>query len=245
MRRFAICVPVVAMLVSSSFHSPRAERVFHVSLAPGVPKKPVLVQDVNPLDTFPLPDSSLIVLLEGCTDTFIVPSHRSGPTISCGVDLNALGSDNVQAIFVGLVSPSTLKSIVHASKYRGAHARRWVHDTHIKLSDSTQRAVFRRALALIWQSVHGDELHACSPAAQASLLSYAYHTGHLPEDRRKLKDMSSKEIACLLKRKGISYRGSCKKSFRRRRLLEANFIERYSSLDAMAVRNVTISLSPS
>lgn len=246
MRRFAICMPVVAMLVSSSFHSPRAERVFHVSLTDSVSKKPFVSSvPASPLDTFSIPDSALIVLLEGCTDTFIVPSKQSGPTISCGVDLNALGTDNVHDIFVGLVPKSTLASIIHASKYKGNHARRWANATRIKLSDTVQHAVFRRALALIWHSVHGEELQTCSPAVQAALLSYAYHTGHLPEDRRKLANMSSTEIAYLLKRRGLSYRGSCKKSFRRRRLLEATFIEHYSSLDAMAVRNVTISLPPS
>ena len=245
MRHFVLYLPLfVALLVSSSFHSPRAETTPH-SLPASTYKQDLPVIVKSQLDTIAIPDSALIVLLEGCTDTFIVPSKLSGPTISCGVDLNALGADNVRAIFDGLVSPKRLNSIVAASKYRGSHAQVWAKQTHISLSDDTQQAVFRRTLALIWHGVHGEDFSHFSPAVQAALLSYAYHTGHLPADRRKLLKMSPEAIARLLKQRGSSYRGSCRKSFRRRRLLEANFIERYRSLDQLAVRRVTISLSAS
>jgi hypothetical protein len=198
----------------------------------------------SPLDTANVPNGDFLAKAEGCTDSFVVPSAISGPTISCGIDLGAIGSKNITRVFTGLVPDSTLPVLVSASTKRGPVARTWVKRNQLHLDSFAVNQAFHRARALMWLGVGGEQLDSLPDPVRVALLSYVYHTGHLPATSRKLRSMSPRAIASLLRSRGTIYVGSNVKSFRRRRSLEANLIEHCCS-DALAVCRVTNSISAS
>lgn len=198
----------------------------------------------NALDTINVPDGTLLARAEGCTDSFVVPPNPSGPTVSCGIDLGAIGTANAVRIFDGIVSDTELATIVAATRIRGPRSLPWVRKNQIHLRPGASEIAFRRARALMWSGVRGTELSNLPPAVQSALLSYVYHTGHLPSNTRKLKSMSPHAIAQLLRGRGAIYVGSNTKAFKRRRSLEAKYIEQCCS-DALAVCLATICLPSS
>lgn len=196
----------------------------------------------SPLDTIDVPPGDLIAQFEGCTDTMVLPPHPSRPTISCGIDLGAIGTKNVKLIFTGIVSDSILNTLLTASRFKRPPNRSWVDANQVRLPAGASDRAFRRAMALIWSNTTHGALDSLPDHLRTAVLSYAYHTGHLPASCGKLKAMSSAEIASLLQHKGSIYVGSNSKAIRRRRSQEAKYIERKGRSTTVAVCRAPFSI---
>ena len=196
----------------------------------------------SPLDTIDVPPGDLIVQFEGCTDTMVLPPYPSRPTISCGIDLGAIGTKNVKLIFAGIVPDSVFATLVTASKFKRPPPKSWLSLNQVRLPAGASDKAFRRAMALIWVNTTRGALDGMPDHLRTAVLSYAYHTGHLPAPCGKLKLMSSSEIASLLHHKGSIYVGSNSKAIRRRRSQEAKYIERNSRSTTVAVCRAPFSI---
>lgn len=191
-----------------------------------IPDSAYFPSRLDVLDYVITPSTDALKRAEGCTDYIVVPPYPSGPTISCGIDLGHIGLRAIDTIFTGLVSDSVLQVLRSASGVRGKAAQAWrAKHKALRIPPAASALAFRRSAALLWSSVYRGQMSAAHPVTKASLLSFAYHTGRSPAPVRKLKHMSSHQVANLLRRRGSTYSGGSAHTYKRRRDMEARAID--------------------
>lgn len=177
-------------------------------------------------------DSYNINMYEGCTDSFVYPGGKSGPTIACGFDLANFGSHNVDSVLFtavnkGVITQHTANKLKRAKSYRGAKAKNFIkhNQVHIGLEESENLCNVLKEYVwkiMVYEWPHIDN---APESVQQSLLSAVFNLGinnHKFDGMDKLLETHQyTKIANKISGMSINFKKTSLKSLHNRRQVEA------------------------
>ena len=217
----------LSMVRNSLFFALASVAVLGNSVVAVAPLPALLDDSITPFvlqhsDTAVYLHTGILQSFEGYSDTFYVPSPRSGPTIGYGLDIGLIGEANVRKLFRGIMSETQIDELCTASGKRGAMASIWVQQhKNYRLSNEDVQRVTDRMYMLFMRNLLASYPHLDSVDAgiRTAVLSYYMHHGRVNRLDPYLRRRDYRGLADLLESRGTETG-----QFESRRTSEADMI---------------------